>query len=67
MARATVVLCPAGWDEPFGMVAAEAQACGTPVVAFERGAIGEVVVDGVTGFLVAPGDIEARGRRRRQG
>lgn len=57
MARSAVVLCPAGWDEPFGMVAAEAQACGTPVVAFERGAIGEVVVDGVTGFLVKPGDI----------
>jgi glycosyltransferase involved in cell wall biosynthesis len=41
------------------MLAAEAQACGTPVVAFKRGALGEVVVDGSTGFLVAPGDIEA--------
>ena len=59
MARAAVVLCPAMWDEPFGMLAAEAQACGTPVVAFKRGALGEVVVDGLTGFLVAPGDIEA--------
>ena len=59
MARAAVVLCPAMWDEPFGMLAAEAQACGTPVVAFKRGALGEVVVDGSTGFLVAPGDIEA--------
>jgi glycosyltransferase involved in cell wall biosynthesis len=57
MGRAAVVLCPAGWDEPFGMVAAEAQACGTPVVAFDRGAIGEVIVDGVTGFLVRPGEI----------
>ena len=36
MARAAVVLCPAMWDEPFGMLAAEAQACGTPVVAFKR-------------------------------
>ena len=45
MARAAVVLCPAKWDEPFGMVAAEAQACGTPVVAFDRGALGEVIVD----------------------
>ena len=34
------------------MVAAEAQACGTPVVAFRRGALEEVIVDGVTGFLV---------------
>ena len=41
------------------MVAAEAQACGTPVVAFRRGALDEVVVDGVTGFLVAPDDIDA--------
>jgi glycosyltransferase involved in cell wall biosynthesis len=41
------------------MVAAEAQACGTPVVAFERGALGEVIVDELTGFLVAPDDIHA--------
>lgn len=59
MARAAVVLYPAGWDEPFGMGAAEAQACGTPVVAFRRGALGEVIADGVTGFLVPPGDIPA--------
>jgi glycosyltransferase involved in cell wall biosynthesis len=59
MARAAVVLCPARWDEPFGMVAAEGQACGTPVVAFDRGALGEVIVDERTGFLVAPDDIDA--------
>jgi len=59
MAGAAVVLCPARWDEPFGMVAAEAQACGTPVVAFRRGALAEVVVDGVTGLLVAPDDVAA--------
>jgi glycosyltransferase involved in cell wall biosynthesis len=59
MARAAVVLCPARWDEPFGMVAAEAQACGTPVVAFDRGALGEVIVDERTGFLVVPEDIHA--------
>jgi glycosyltransferase involved in cell wall biosynthesis len=59
MARAAVVLFPARWDEPFGMAAAEAQACGTPVVAFRRGALGEVIVDGVTGFLVPPDDIQA--------
>src|SRR5579872_1199992 len=59
MARAAVLLCPAQWDEPFGMAAAEAQACGTPVVAFRRGALSEVIVDGVTGYLVPPGDISA--------
>ncbi len=59
MARAAVVLYPARWDEPFGMAAAEAQACGTPVVAFRRGGLGEVIADGVTGFLVPPDDIQA--------
>ena len=59
MACASVVICPSMWDEPFGMAAAEAQACGTPVVAFNRGALGEVIADGVTGFLVEPGDIAA--------
>ena len=59
MGSAAVVLCPARWDEPFGMVAAEAQACGTPVVAFRRGALDEVIVDGVTGFVVAPDDLPA--------
>jgi UDP-glucose:tetrahydrobiopterin glucosyltransferase len=57
MARAAVVLYPARWDEPFGLAAAEAQACGTPVVAFRRGGLGEVIVDGVTGFLVPPDDV----------
>jgi glycosyltransferase involved in cell wall biosynthesis len=59
MARAAVVVCPARWEEPFGMVAAEAQACGTPVVGFHRGALDEVIIDGVTGFLVPPDDISA--------
>ena len=59
MARAAAVICPARWDEPFGMAAADAQACGTPVVAFNRGGLAEIIVDGVTGFLVAPDDIQA--------
>jgi glycosyltransferase involved in cell wall biosynthesis len=59
MARARAVLCPARWEEPFGMVAAEAQACGTPVVAFRRGALDEVIVDTVTGYLVASDDVDA--------
>jgi glycosyltransferase involved in cell wall biosynthesis len=59
VARAAAVLCPANWDEPFGLVAAEAQACGTPVVAYRRGGLQDIVIDGVTGFLVDPGDIAA--------
>jgi len=59
MARAAVVLYPARWDEPFGMAAAEAQACGTPVIAFRRGGLDEVIMDGVTGFLVPPDDVGA--------
>jgi glycosyltransferase involved in cell wall biosynthesis len=59
MAGAAVVVCPARWAEPFGMAAAEAAACGTPVVAFRRGGLDEVIADGLTGFLVAPDDIPA--------
>jgi glycosyltransferase involved in cell wall biosynthesis len=47
MARAAVVLYPARWDEPFGMAAAEAQACGTPVVAFRRGGLVQAAADAV--------------------
>ena len=56
MAGAAVVLCPSKWDEPFGLVAAEAQAAGTPVVGYRRGALPEVIVQGETGFLVDEGD-----------
>ena len=59
MASAAVVLCPSLWEEPFGLVAAEAQAAGTPVVGYRRGALSEVVAEGRTGFLVESGDINA--------
>ena len=51
-ARARGLLMPVRWNEPFGMVMVEALACGTPVIAFPEGAVGELVVDGRTGFLV---------------
>jgi glycosyltransferase involved in cell wall biosynthesis len=49
--RARAVLAPLLWDEPFGLVLAEAQACGTPVLTFNRGAAPEIVVHGRTGFV----------------
>jgi glycosyltransferase involved in cell wall biosynthesis len=50
--RARALLFPIDWEEPFGLVMAEAMACGTPVVATPRGSVPEVVVDGETGFIV---------------
>ncbi|MEV4456656.1 glycosyltransferase family 4 protein [Microbispora sp. NPDC049633] len=49
--RARCLVFPLSWDEPFGMVMIEAMACGTPVVALRRGAVPEVVADGVTGYV----------------
>jgi glycosyltransferase involved in cell wall biosynthesis len=51
LGSAAALLMPVGWDEPFGIVMAEAFACGTPVVAFARGSVPEVVRDGVNGFV----------------
>jgi len=47
-----VVLMPLNWEEPFGLVMPEAMACGTPVIAFPRGAAPEIIVNGKTGYLV---------------
>src|SRR5687767_11927800 len=43
---------PIDWPEPFGLVMIEAMACGTPVLAWRRGSVPEVIDDGVTGFIV---------------
>ena len=63
-ARAACVLVPICWEEPFGLVMVEAMACGTPVIAFARGAAPELIVDGETGFLVRDVDsmLEALGK-----
>lgn len=57
LAQARCLLMPDRWDEPFGLVVLEAAGSGTPVVAMNRGAIPELVVDGETGYLVD--DLEA--------
>ena len=49
---ASALLFPVDWPEPFGLVMIEALACGTPVIAYRRGAIPEIVQDGATGFVV---------------
>src|SRR5262245_46070850 len=52
LSGALALLVPIDWPEPFGLVMIEAMACGTPVIAFNRGSVGELVEDGVTGFIV---------------
>jgi glycosyltransferase involved in cell wall biosynthesis len=49
--RARALLFPLRWEEPFGLAMVEAMACGTPVIAWDRGAVREVVRDGETGFV----------------
>jgi glycosyltransferase involved in cell wall biosynthesis len=53
LGNAAALLFPIDWPEPFGLVMIEAMACGTPVVAFNRGSVPEIVDDGVSGFVVA--------------
>jgi glycosyltransferase involved in cell wall biosynthesis len=69
---ARALLFPIDWPEPFGLVMIEALACGTPVIAYARGSVPEVIEDGVTGFLVddrggavaAVGRLDTLSRRR---
>jgi glycosyltransferase involved in cell wall biosynthesis len=48
--NALALLMPIEWDEPFGIVMVEAMACGTPVIALDRGAASEVIDQGLTGY-----------------
>jgi glycosyltransferase involved in cell wall biosynthesis len=52
LGNAYALLFPIEWVEPFGLVMIEAMACGTPVIAFRRGSVPEVIDDNLTGFIV---------------
>ena len=56
LGRALALLHLISFDEPFGLSLVEAMACGTPVIAFGRGSIPEIIMDGETGYIVE--DIE---------
>lgn len=61
------LLFPIDWEEPFGLVQIEAMACGTPIIAFRRGSVPEITVEGVTGFIVDGVEAAAEAARRLQG
>jgi glycosyltransferase involved in cell wall biosynthesis len=75
LGNAFALVFPIDWPEPFGLVMIEALACGTPVIAYRRGSVPEVLEDGVTGFIVSGledavraaeriGSLDRRGCRR---
>lgn len=59
LGQAKAFLMPISWEEPFGLVMIESMACGTPVIAFRRGSVEEVINDHGTGFIVNPDDVDA--------
>lgn len=56
--KAKAFLMPIHWEEPFGLVMIEALACGTPVIAYRRGSVPEIIEDGKNGFIVEENDID---------
>lgn len=59
--KSKVFLFPLLWEEPFGFTVVESMACGTPVIAYARGSMPEIIKDGETGYLVNPSDEDIRG------
>lgn len=62
LSKALALLFPIQWEEPFGLVMVEAMACGTPVIAYNRGSVSEIVRDGVTGFIIDPDNEDRPGK-----
>jgi len=60
--KAKALMMPILWEEPFGLTMIEAMACGTPVVAYNRGSVSEIVRDGLTGFIVDPDNEDRPGK-----
>src|SRR3989344_5087038 len=56
------LISPLQWEEPFGLVMIEAMACGTPVIAYNRGSVSEIVRDGLTGFIIDPDNEDRPGK-----
>jgi glycosyltransferase involved in cell wall biosynthesis len=63
LGSAAALIVPIQWDEPFGIVFVEALACGTPVIACPRGALPEIVREGIDGFLIRDVDEACRAVR----
>lgn len=61
--RTMALLFPIDWPEPFGLVTSEAMANGTPVIALRRGAVPEIIDEGVTGFVADSDTVLAAVRR----
>lgn len=59
--QSKLFLFPISWEEPFGLVMVESMACGTPVVAYARGSVPEIIKDGETGFIVNSSQQDVRG------
>jgi len=59
--RSRVLVMPYQWEEPFGLVMIEAMACGTPVIAYARGSVPEIIKDGQTGFIINSSRKDRRG------